>query len=235
MDGPQTEQITELVNCMLPSKKIKKLETAGTLLDKQVKGKLRGLAVQSYNGPTCKVINQVSDILLEIAFPSASVSGEAAKHKAQCKRTWDSLKAFLDIIGKRFCYPEPCTQAQKQGMWNMRAAETDRRGREFVNALKVVHPKCSSLYAHKAAAHCGDMFRRHGYWPVYGGDGIEAKHSVTKMLQQRVSNSKLYQRIKTIMSHYTMRDKAVAQAQVTRKNRELCFMSYHAVFFLARS
>ena len=59
VDGPQTEQVTELVNCMLPGSKIPKLEKTSKLLDKQVRGKLRGLAVQSYNGPTCNVINQV--------------------------------------------------------------------------------------------------------------------------------------------------------------------------------
>ena len=94
VDGLQTDQVTELVNLMLPGQKIKKLEKVWSLLDKQVKGKLGGLATQSYNGPTCNVLNRVSDILIEVAFPIAkAVPGiEMLKHKTACAATWNGLK-----------------------------------------------------------------------------------------------------------------------------------------------
>ena len=45
---------------MLPGSKIKKLEKPTKLMDSKVKGSLGGLAVQSYNGPTCNVMNSVT-------------------------------------------------------------------------------------------------------------------------------------------------------------------------------
>ena len=216
VDGPQTEIVTELVNCMLPGSKIPKLEKVGTLMDAQVRGKLKGLAVHSYNGPTCNVINQVSDVLVEAAFPSETVTpgSEAEKHKMSSKACWDALKAHLALCGKKFSYPLGCTQTDRQVMWDERALQVEATGRAYVKALKIVHPKCTSFYAHVCAAHCGTEFRRHGYWPAYGGDGIEAKHSVTKMLQRQVTNSKPYERLTTVMSHYTMRDASLTNAKV---------------------
>ena len=224
VDGPQTKIVTELINCMLPGSKIAKLEKVATLLDAKVKGSLGGLAVASYNGtgPTCNVMNQVSDVLLEAAFPSerCSPGSSMAKHRDACTHLWNSFKVFLADCAKRFTYPADCTPDQKKAMWEERAVEVEASGRVFVDALKVVHPKSHSLYAHFASAHCGDQFRRHGYWPGYGMDGIEAKHSVTKLLQRQVTNSLLYQRLHTILSHHVLRDVAAEKAMV----RVLFFM-----------
>ena len=120
-----------------------------------------------------------------VTFPSvlATPGSEMAKHKAACKRMWDGLKNFLNTCAEKFVYPPGCTDAQRQAMWDTRGDKVDLVGREFVAALKVVHPKSTAYYAHFAAAHAGDQFRRHGYFPGFGMDGIEAKHStsVTKM------------------------------------------------------
>ena len=50
-------------------------------------------------------------------------------------------------------------------------------------------------------------------------DGVEAKHSVTKLLQRQVTNSKLYQRLHTILGNYVMRDAAVDDARVCEYSR----------------
>jgi hypothetical protein len=223
VDGPMTEQVAELVNCMLPGSKIPKLEKPGSLLDKQVRGKLKGLSVASYNGPTCKVLNQVRDVLLEVPFPSEKMTpgSEACKLKESAKACWDGLNNLLDAIAERFEYPDGCTDAERQRLWEERAVRVDKVGKEYVAALKLVHPKCTSYYAHVASAHCGDQFRRHGYWPDYAMDGLEAKHSVTKMLERQVSNSKLYQRLATVVSHYTMRDATLLAAQDDDELREI--------------
>ena len=201
---------------MLPGSKIQKLEKVASLVDAKVKGSLGGLAIASYNGPTCKILNQVSDVLLEVPFPkdACTPGSEMAKQKAQCKRVWEGLKSFLAEIAARFEYPPGCTKDQKQLIWNERADKVDVKGREFVEALKIVHPKNKSLYAHFASRHCGDQFRRHGWWPGYGMDGLEAKHAVTKLLQRRVSNSIPFQRLATVLSHYVMRDYVLDKAVV---------------------
>ena len=161
-------------------------------------------------------MNQISDVILEVPFPAARCTpgSEAKKHGDACRKTWRGLNSFLEACAERFVYPDGCTQAQRQAIWDERAEKVDKLGREFVDALKVVHPTCTALYPHHAAKHAGDMFRLHGYWPGYGMDGIEAKHSVTKLLQRQVTNSKVYQRIYSIMSHYSLRDAAVENAKV---------------------
>ena len=143
-------------------------------------------------------------------------------HKTACKRTWDALKALLSGIAAPLVEAPDCSDAERKATWEKRAIEVETLGKEFVDALKVVHPKCTSLYAHVASAHVGDEFRRHGYWPVYGGDGLEAKHSVTKQLQRRVTNSLLYQRLNTLMSHYTMREDVMDDARVCLLFLSIC-------------
>lgn len=53
-------------------------------------------------------------------------------------------------------------------------------------------------------------------------DDLEAKHSVNKQLQLRLSNSIPGQRMKTIMSHHVLRESVVQQAKV---------ILYHAHIF----
>ena len=61
---------------------------------------------------------------------------------------WDGLKRFLGTCAEKFVYPSDCTDAQRQAMWDARGDQVDAVGREFVAALKVVHPKCTAYYAH---------------------------------------------------------------------------------------
>jgi len=44
-------------------------------------------------------------------------------------------------------------------------------------------------------------------------DGLESKHSKTKQIQIRASNSKPGQRLKTVTSHYVLRDSIVDDAK----------------------
>ena len=97
----------------------------------------------------------------------------------------------------------------------VRAAEVDRLGRDFVDAVARVHPQCRSLYMHFAGSgHMGRQIIQHGDIKAYGMDGLEAKHSTTKDIMRRLTNSKIYQRIQTVMSHYCLREHVTSAAVV---------------------
>ena len=217
VDGPETKLVTELINCMLPGKKIKNLEKPKQVASgRSVRGSLAGLVVQNFTGPVVTVMNEASDIFLEATFPSEKCppGSSRAANKAKCKLIWDTFKALLAKCPEPLVYPVNATDFQKQAVHNVRGDELDPLGRAFVDALKAVHPASRSWYVHWAAAHAGDQAGHHGDWVKYAMDGSEAKHSTTKQLQFRLTNSKPYQRLKTILTHYVLRDAIIAEAEV---------------------
>ena len=216
VDGPQTLLVTELVNCMLPGKKVKCMEKPKTLLSgRAVRGNLAGLHVQNFEGPVATVLNEASDVFLEAAFPSVECTpgSPRALTKARCTLVWNTFKEFLAKCREPLQSPTPATVLQEQAVRDARGDELDQLGRSFVEALKVIHPTSRSWYVHWAAAHAGDQARQHGEWTKYAMDGLEAKHSTSKQLQLRLTNSKLYERLKTLVSHYVHRDGIMHEAR----------------------
>ena len=90
--------MTELINCMLPGSKIAKLEKAATLLDAKVKGSLGGLAVASYNGPTCNVIEPGERCAARGSIPLREVLPWKL-HGQTSRRMHPPLEQFQGFLG----------------------------------------------------------------------------------------------------------------------------------------
>ena len=215
VDGPGTEIVTALVNTMLSGRKIQKLEKVAKMLDKQVSGSLGGLAVQSYDGAVCNVLNRVRHVLLEVPFPSKECvpGSEMLLNKQRATRIWDSFVEYLELLLKPLECDANSDTVTVMAIREARALEVEAAGAVFVSAWKVLRPNSRCWYVHAMVAHVGDQIRRHGYLPDFSMEGLEAKHSTSKQILLRLSNSKQFQRIKTVMSHYTLRDATMASAR----------------------
>ena len=69
------------------------------------------------------------------------------------------------------------------------------------------------------SGHIGKQINQHGDFKHYAMDGLEAKHSTTKDIMRRLTNSKLWKRLKTAMTHYTLRETVYANAQQSEELR----------------
>ena len=213
-DGPEVTVVTELINAMLSGRKVKSLEKPKSLLTgRAVSGRHAGLVTQNFDGPVCRAIITASDTLMAVPFSPEKCARSAATeaNRVRCKAIWDTFKTFLAMCAKPLDYSGSSTV---EAVREARAQELEPLGKAFVEALKIVHPNSRSWYVHWAGAHCGDDVRVHGDFAKYAMDGLEAKHSVNKQLQFRLSNSIQGQRVKTVMSHHVLRESVVQQAKV---------------------
>ena len=216
-DGPEVAMVTALMNAMLSGRKVKNLKTQKkTLTGRKISGSHAGLLVQNFDGEVCRLILATSEELLKVPFSEEKCkrSSSTAANKKLCQELFSTFKSFLAICAKPLEYPEGYTETQNQNVRNLRADDVDQHGKAFVEALKVLHPTSRSWYVHWAARHSGDEVRRHGSFIHYAMDGLEAKHSKTKQIQFRLSNSIQGQRVKTVMTHYAQRDAAEEHAKV---------------------
>ena len=130
-----------------------------TILKRQMRGRLLGLATRNWTGGTCKLIETFGMLLLDAAHPSADRSdptSEASINKQRCVDLFTHKKEFMNL----FCVttlpygPNP-TDLRIEQVREAHARKVEEAGTKYVNALGVLYPECQAFYPHAMAMHCG--------------------------------------------------------------------------------
>ena len=165
VDGPQTTLLSNMFECFLPKgRKVPVLETTSTLLERQMSGRLLGIATRNWTGTACKLIETFSPFLVDATFPESMCTGspETLRNKTRCLDLFQTHQRFMNLFCSRLEYGPNPTHLHIVEVRERHARLVEEAGKAYVVALKVLYPECRAYYPHCMAAHCGDDIREHG-------------------------------------------------------------------------